>query len=324
MLSPSPSLSPPAATLPLDVPAADVPEALLMLPPPAPSLDIVSSPITPDIISVDDPVSPLLVHHEPPPHLVATGRSNGDRRPSKRRRVSIVDVIDVDAAPPVIVDLDVPQMYSRYPHRRRAPRDVEYIGEAERNGVSAMVIETTRVDEVVIETPHGGLSSVMADSRAAAIDDTAAPVIATAPHATDIDDDNELDEFEDDDDEDEDGKEDNSQLSDLAPPVDERPTESSTILSDFSCVICFDQPDVVVATPCGHLYCINCVFRALSSGRKANRTYGECSICRRKVAYKRVVALEMKLAPDTDGVDEVGLDAGAELPPPLTAVAADN
>ncbi|KAK9255077.1 hypothetical protein V1507DRAFT_441296 [Lipomyces tetrasporus] len=88
-------------------------------------------------------------------------------------------------------------------------------------------------------------------------------------------------------------------------PRIEKPAESSSLLSDFACVICFDQPDILAATTCGHLYCYDCIFRALSAGAKATATTGECSVCRRKVLYKRVLPLEMKLGEgELDEVEE--------------------
>ncbi|KAK9240038.1 hypothetical protein V1525DRAFT_396685 [Lipomyces kononenkoae] len=89
------------------------------------------------------------------------------------------------------------------------------------------------------------------------------------------------------------------------PQIEEKPRESPTILSEFTCVICFDQPDILAATPCGHLYCYDCIYRALSAGTKATATTGECSVCRRKVPYKRVLPLEMKLGEgELDEVEE--------------------
>ncbi|KAK9465613.1 hypothetical protein V1512DRAFT_241344 [Lipomyces arxii] len=83
------------------------------------------------------------------------------------------------------------------------------------------------------------------------------------------------------------------------PPIrEEKPVVSSTLLSEFTCVICFDQPDILAASPCGHLYCYNCIYRALSSGVKATAVTGECSVCRRKVQYKRILPLEMKVLDD--------------------------
>ncbi|KAK9386726.1 hypothetical protein V1515DRAFT_580693 [Lipomyces mesembrius] len=94
--------------------------------------------------------------------------------------------------------------------------------------------------------------------------------------------------------------------------IEEKPTESSRILSEFTCVICFDQPDILAATPCGHLYCYDCIYRALSAGTKATATTGECSVCRRKVPYKRVLPLEMKLGEGE--LDEVEEAPAPEVP----------
>ncbi|KAK9470717.1 uncharacterized protein V1510DRAFT_422273 [Dipodascopsis tothii] len=83
--------------------------------------------------------------------------------------------------------------------------------------------------------------------------------------------------------------------SDDVQAIKELPVESSTKLSDFTCVICFDSPEMVAATPCGHLYCYECVYRALSASSHANAKGGECSVCRTRVLYKNVVVLEMRV-----------------------------
>ncbi|KAK7202863.1 hypothetical protein BZA70DRAFT_285207 [Myxozyma melibiosi] len=86
----------------------------------------------------------------------------------------------------------------------------------------------------------------------------------------------------------------------------EKPTESSTLLSDLNCVICFDQPDVLTLTPCGHMFCMDCIWRALCTGPKVTPTGGECPICRRKVHYKKLLPLQMRLADEElDELDEV-------------------
>lgn len=82
-------------------------------------------------------------------------------------------------------------------------------------------------------------------------------------------------------------------------------------LRHFKCPICLEQPDVVGVTPCGkcglsphllqtpeltsgHMYCNDCVFRALCSSDRATETRGECSICRRRVIYTQVRYLEFR------------------------------
>lgn len=66
-------------------------------------------------------------------------------------------------------------------------------------------------------------------------------------------------------------------------------------LNDFQCPVCLSEPEVVAITTCGHIYCSDCVFKALSSSNRATASSGECSICRRKVQYRYVTFLEFKL-----------------------------
>ncbi|ODQ63548.1 hypothetical protein NADFUDRAFT_13977, partial [Nadsonia fulvescens var. elongata DSM 6958] len=66
-------------------------------------------------------------------------------------------------------------------------------------------------------------------------------------------------------------------------------------LRDFVCPICLASPEIIAATPCGHMYCSDCIFKALSSTTRSSEVKGECSICRRKVLYKKVTFLEFKL-----------------------------
>ncbi|KAK9453408.1 hypothetical protein V1511DRAFT_73666 [Dipodascopsis uninucleata] len=94
--------------------------------------------------------------------------------------------------------------------------------------------------------------------------------------------------------------------------AEKKVSESSTLLSDFNCVICFDQPDILAATPCGHLYCRDCIYKAVSSTSKATATTGECSVCRRKVLYKKIVCLEMMLGRDElDALEEAEPNTGS-------------
>lgn len=70
-------------------------------------------------------------------------------------------------------------------------------------------------------------------------------------------------------------------------------------LNHVTCCICLDQPDVLVVTPCGHVYCDDCVLRALSSTSRSNTKVGECSICKRRVKYNDIAYLEMKVRSNT-------------------------
>jgi hypothetical protein len=77
-----------------------------------------------------------------------------------------------------------------------------------------------------------------------------------------------------------------------APPPDQH-----SKLREVKCPICLEPPDRLCVTECGHLYCGDCVFKALSSGVRASDSVGECSICRKSVVYKNVVFLETRMGP---------------------------
>lgn len=56
----------------------------------------------------------------------------------------------------------------------------------------------------------------------------------------------------------------------------------------YECPICFDNPEVIAVIPCGHMYCSDCVFKAIA-------VKGNCSICRKNVTYKQVKFLEVRI-----------------------------
>lgn len=59
-------------------------------------------------------------------------------------------------------------------------------------------------------------------------------------------------------------------------------------LNTAQCAICFDSPKATCVLPCGHLYCSECVFKALSSSKSSSRHAGPCSLCRNRTSYKSV------------------------------------
>lgn len=82
------------------------------------------------------------------------------------------------------------------------------------------------------------------------------------------------------------------------------PPDQNSRLRSVTCPICLDEPDRLCVTECGHLYCGDCVFRALSSGVRASQRAGECSICRKAVFYKDVVFLEARMGPLLENEDD--------------------
>lgn len=69
----------------------------------------------------------------------------------------------------------------------------------------------------------------------------------------------------------------------------------SASLKTMRCPICLETPEIVAVAACGHPYCHECIFPALSSSRLANRREGQCSLCRKRVRYDQVIFMELKV-----------------------------
>lgn len=82
--------------------------------------------------------------------------------------------------------------------------------------------------------------------------------------------------------------------SDPPPPISAKPTGLSRFKS-MRCPICLETPQIVAVAPCGHPYCHECIFTALSSMSHANRKEGRCSLCRKQVRYDQVIYMEIKV-----------------------------
>lgn len=67
-------------------------------------------------------------------------------------------------------------------------------------------------------------------------------------------------------------------------------------LDKYKCPICLDNPELLAVVSCGHAYCRDCVYTALSSARTADRRNGECSLCRKRVKYADTWYLEVRKA----------------------------
>ncbi|ANZ74225.1 BA75_01717T0 [Komagataella pastoris] len=62
------------------------------------------------------------------------------------------------------------------------------------------------------------------------------------------------------------------------------------------CPICFDAINEAVVTPCGHIFCANCIYRAMASSKpnNAQSQQGHCSLCRKVMSWNGLVHLKMR------------------------------
>ncbi|CCD22307.1 SUMO-targeted ubiquitin ligase complex subunit SLX8 NDAI_0A01490 [Naumovozyma dairenensis CBS 421] len=63
--------------------------------------------------------------------------------------------------------------------------------------------------------------------------------------------------------------------------------EPNKPLTAYQCPICMDPPDEALLTPCGHVFCCDCLFQMVNSSR-TNRRDGHCALCRSSVKLKDV------------------------------------
>lgn len=64
---------------------------------------------------------------------------------------------------------------------------------------------------------------------------------------------------------------------------------------DYKCPICFEPPEAALVTPCGHVFCTECLFQMVNSSRGQSRA-GHCALCRRGVHFRdvRLIILRKK------------------------------
>lgn len=63
-------------------------------------------------------------------------------------------------------------------------------------------------------------------------------------------------------------------------------TAKSKRIGDLECPICYESPEYLCAIPCGHLYCRDCISKALAINKS-------CSICRKKTTSRNIVFLSI-------------------------------
>lgn len=71
---------------------------------------------------------------------------------------------------------------------------------------------------------------------------------------------------------------------------------SAGSFSNVKCPICFDQIDKAVVTPCGHLFCADCIYEAIPNSNVKTVNRGNCPLCRKVISLKDLIHLQMRKA----------------------------
>ncbi|KAH3683035.1 hypothetical protein WICPIJ_006004 [Wickerhamomyces pijperi] len=66
-----------------------------------------------------------------------------------------------------------------------------------------------------------------------------------------------------------------------------KPTNISKLAS-AQCSICLEPPTVAVFLTCGHIFCSQCAFKALSTTKQSTKEKGPCPLCRHETSYKKI------------------------------------
>ncbi|QLL31582.1 hypothetical protein HG536_0B04460 [Torulaspora globosa] len=56
---------------------------------------------------------------------------------------------------------------------------------------------------------------------------------------------------------------------------------------DYQCPICLEPPENASIAPCGHIFCVACLFRMVNNSRGQRKT-GLCALCRKEIQFRQV------------------------------------
>lgn len=56
---------------------------------------------------------------------------------------------------------------------------------------------------------------------------------------------------------------------------------------DYQCPICLEPPENACIAPCGHIFCVTCLFRMVNNS-KGQRKIGLCALCRKEIQFRQV------------------------------------
>lgn len=71
-------------------------------------------------------------------------------------------------------------------------------------------------------------------------------------------------------------------------------TNQNDKMGNVTCPICMEPIEKCVASPCGHFFCADCMYKAMASSKVPGSTKGRCALCRKIVQYKDLVWLKFR------------------------------
>lgn len=77
--------------------------------------------------------------------------------------------------------------------------------------------------------------------------------------------------------------------------------EATKSFNQLQCPICFDDVSQAMVTPCGHIFCLECIQKSISSSAARGQTGGRlgtglCPLCRKLIHFKDTTLLRMKVS----------------------------
>lgn len=100
--------------------------------------------------------------------------------------------------------------------------------------------------------------------------------------------------------------------------IDQEPPKVVKKMCEVECPVCFDSVTTATATLCGHVYCLECLQKSISSSSARGQTRGKkgvglCPMCRKSVVFKDTIVLRMKTGPKVAPPDPAKApEAGSE------------
>lgn len=70
-------------------------------------------------------------------------------------------------------------------------------------------------------------------------------------------------------------------------PEPETHTKVYKSMKEYKCPICLEPPKNASIAPCGHIFCLDCLFQMVNHSRGQRKT-GLCALCRKEIQFRQV------------------------------------